>query len=348
MPPPRRTSSRARELPQAASAAPPRVDSRAGASDDGGGGRRPIEIRPLDNGFALEVRGLGLWEPVPEAAIETLADHWSRNGVLVFRRQALSEDELVAFSGRFGELDRIVRKDWQSPGRPEVIHISNLKDAAGRSIGGLGAGPIGWHSDQSYMRHPATGSLLYMVEGPSESGRTYWAHLGRAYAALSTAAQAEAEGKHALFDYHKRQSTYDDEAPMSEELRRSTPVVAHPLVNRHPITGAPSLYLDPTTTVGIQERPGRAGDALLEQLARHAAQPEFVYTDAWRVGDVVMWDNGIVMHRRDPIERARHRLLKRTTLRLPSERHIVPPGVEIEPAQSGDAAPVEAPSADRR
>ena len=84
--------------------------------------------------------------------------------------------------------------------------------------------------------------------------------------------------------------------------------------------------MDPTTTVGIRELPGRDGEALLEHLVRHATQPRFVYTHQWQIGDVVMWDNGLVMHRRDPIEGKSHRLLKRTTFRLPADRHIVPPG----------------------
>lgn len=292
-------------------------------------GRSLIDIRPIENSFALEVLGLRLWEPIADATIETLAAHWSQSGLLIFRRQALSEDEIATFSARFGELDIVVRKDWQSSERAEVIQISNLKDGAGHSIGGLGAGEIGWHSDQSYMRDPATGSLLFMAVGNPSSGRTYWAHLARAYASLPSETKTEIEGKHAIFDYQKRQSTYDDEAPMSKELRRSTPIVAHPLVNRHPVTGTASLYLDPTTTVGIRERPGPDGEALLEALARHATQPEFVYAHEWQVGDVVMWDNGIVMHRRDPIDAANHRLLKRTTFRLAKTRHIVPPGMTI-------------------
>ena len=195
-----------------------------------------IEIRPVADSFALEVLGLSLWEPIDDDTIRILVERWSESGVLIFRRQALSEDEIAAFSVRFGELEVIVREDWQSSRRPEIIHISNLKDAAGRSIGGLGAGEIGWHSDQSYMHKPATGSLLYMAEGSAETGRTQWAHLARAYAALPEATKSTIEAKHAVFDYLKRQSTYDDEAPMSPDLRRRTPIVIHPLVNRHPIS----------------------------------------------------------------------------------------------------------------
>ena len=59
--------------------------------------------------FAKEVEGLSLWETQDELTIARLADIWSRHGVLVFRRQVLSETELVDFSRRFGAPDVIVR-----------------------------------------------------------------------------------------------------------------------------------------------------------------------------------------------------------------------------------------------
>lgn len=289
-----------------------------------------MELRPIGDSFAIEVHGLNLWEELREDDVSALASAWSESGLLIFRRQALSEDELVAFSARFGTLDIIVRTDWQSRQRPEVIQISNMKDANGRSIGGLGAGELDWHSDQSYMRNPATGSLLYMVEMPHAGGRTYWANLARAYAGLDPSDQTAIAGKHGMFDYLKRQSTYDDEAPMSAELRKKTPIVAHPLVNRHPVTGMPSLYLDPTTTTGIYESQDAEGAALLAKINAHAAQPEYVYGHEWQIGDVVMWDNGLVLHRRDPFDADQGRWLKRTTFRLDPARHIVPDGFEID------------------
>jgi taurine dioxygenase len=288
-----------------------------------------MEIRPLSQGNALLVEGLSLWEPLSTEVVDALREAWSRTGLLVFRRQALSETEIVEFSARFGDLDVIVRTDWQSAGRPEVIHVSNMKDSTGRSFGGLGAGELGWHSDQSYMQRPATGSLLYMVEMPPEGGRTYWANLAKAYETLDPALKSAAQDKHGTFDYLKRQSTYDDEAPMSPELRRKTPVVAHPLVNHHPRTGVPSLYLDPTTTVGVHEMPGADGEALLAALNAHATKEDHVYAHEWQIGDVVMWDNGLVLHRRDPFAASSNRLLKRTTFRLDPAVHVVPCGFEV-------------------
>ena len=284
-----------------------------------------MEIRPAGHGFAREICGLDLWRELPAPAVTALRDAWTRHGVLVFRRQSLSEEEFVAFGRRFGKLEVIVRTDWQSAVRPEVIHISNMRNGRGESIGGLGAGELDWHTDQSYVADPATGSMLYLVEAPPAGGRTYWANLALAWEALPEATKQRVEPLHVVYDYLRRQSTYDDEAPMSEELRRRTPPVAHPLVNVHPVTGRKALYLDPTTAAGIEGWPAGASGGLLAELLDHATRPDFVYAHEWRIGDVVMWDNGFLMHRRDEFDPAANRWLKRTTLRLPPDRHIVPP-----------------------
>ena len=284
-----------------------------------------LETRSVNGSFVHEVLGLDLWRPLDRDTIAMLRDIWAKSGVLLFRRQALSEQELVAFSGAFGKPEIIVRTDWQSQNQPEVIQISNMKDQAGQSIGGLGAGELDWHSDQSYVTNPATGAVLYMVEMPKAGGRTYWANLQLAYAGLPEATRRRIEGRRAIFDYLRRQLTYDNEKPMSAELRRKTPPVMHPLVNTHPVIGTKSLYLDPSTTVGIEGMSETEGRALLGELATHATRPEFVYSHDWQIGDVLAWDNGFTLHRRDPFDMRLNRLLKRTTMRLSPERHIVPP-----------------------
>jgi len=286
----------------------------------------PISMKAIGS-FAREVEGVRLWEPLDELTIARLADAWSRYGVLIFRRQSISEDELVAFSERFGDPNVIVREDWKSENRSEVIQITNMKDYHGNSIGGLGAGELDWHTDQSYVTEPATGSVLYMVEMPKDPPVTYWANLQLAYDALDRRMKERIDSLNVVYDYLVRQSTYDDEPEMSDELRQRTPAVTHPLVNTHPGTGNRSLYLDPTTAAGIEGWEAEAGQDLLQELAAHATRSEFVYAHHWQIGDVVMWDNGFLMHRRDSFEPTKNRLLKRTTLRLPGDRHIVPTGV---------------------
>jgi taurine dioxygenase len=287
----------------------------------------PIETRPVDGSVAREVVGLRLWEPLGDQTIDELRALWAHHPVLVFRRQALSEDELADFSALFGPLERTVRTDWASPVRPEVSLISNLKDAQARPIGGLGDGEIQWHSDQSYMLNPATGALLYALELPPEGGATLWVDLSAAYAGLPDRLKRAVEGRRAIFSYVKRLAGYQGvDRVISEDAKRKTPPIVHPLVHTHPVTGRQALYLDSTTTIGIDGMDDASGATLLDELYEFATRPEFVYQHHWQAGDVLLWDNGFTMHRREPFDPAARRLMKRTTIFLSRERHIVPEG----------------------
>ena len=221
----------------------------------------------MGESFACEIIGLRLWEPQDDQTIDQLRALWAHHPVLVFRRQALSEDELAHFSARFGPLERTVRTDWASPARPEVALISNLKDAQAKPIGGLGDGEIQWHSDQSYMIKPATGAMLYALELPPEGGTTSWVDLGAAYAGLPARLKHAVEGRRAIFSYAKRLAGYQGvDRVISEEAKQKTPPVLHPLVHTHPVTGKKALYLDSTTTIGIDGMDDEPGSALLDEI----------------------------------------------------------------------------------
>jgi taurine dioxygenase len=287
----------------------------------------PLDTRLSDKSIACEVVGLQLWKPVDDRTVNELRALWAHHPVLVFRRQALSDDELADFSARFGPLERTVRIDWASPVRPEVGVISNLKDGQGKPIGGLGDGEIQWHSDQSYMLNPATGAMLYALELPPEGGATSWVDLSAAYEGLPDRLKRAVEGRRATFSYAKRLAGYEGvDRVISEEAKRKTPPILHPLVHAHPVTGRTALYLDSTTTIGIDGMDEESGSALLEEIYEHATQPEFVYCHHWQIGDALLWDNGFTMHRREEFDPSARRLMKRTTIFLSRERHIVPEG----------------------
>jgi len=298
-----------------------------------------IETRQLHSTLAREVLGLRLWEPLDDATVAELRALYARYGVLVFRRQALSEAELASFCALFGPLERTVRSDWASPTTAEVTVLSNLKDGLGQPIGGLGDGELQWHSDQSYMLHPATGAALYAIELPPEGGDTFWVDLRAAYAGLPRQLRARITGKRGIFDYAKRLAGYgrDTDQQISEETRRLTPPVTHALVRAHPETGDRSLYLDTTTSVGIDYMDTASGLALLDDVYASATRAEFVYAHQWQVGDLVLWDNGFTMHRRTPFGARARRLMKRMTMQLDRHYHVIPDG---RPAQSEIGMPI--------
>jgi taurine dioxygenase len=292
-----------------------------------------LDTRQLHPTLAREVVGLRLWRTLDEAVVTALRDLFAQYGVLVFRRQALSEAELAAFCAIFGPLERTVRSDWASPSTAEVTVISNLKDGFGRPIGGLGDGELQWHSDQSYMLKPATGAALYALELPPDGGETFWVDLRAAYAGLPGDLRTEIADKHGIFDYTKRLAGYGRETDrqISREARSLTPPVTHALVCSHPGTGDASLYLDSTTTVGIDGMDTASGLALLDEVYVSATRAEFVYAHQWQVGDLVLWDNGFTMHRRTPFDAGARRLMKRTTMNLDRSRHVMPDGTLFRP-----------------
>src|ERR1700693_679735 len=171
-----------------------------------------LETRQLHPTLAREIIGLRLWERLDDATVAELRTLYAQYGVLVFRRQALSEAELAAFCALFGPLERTVRSDWASPTIPEVTVLSNLKDGLGRPIGGLGDGELQWHSDQSYMIKPATGAAVHALGLPPEGVETFWVDLRAAYAGLPRGLRAQVTGKRGVFDYAKRLAGYGREA----------------------------------------------------------------------------------------------------------------------------------------
>ena len=285
-----------------------------------------LTLRPAENGFARIVEGIALHERPDGETRGALDAALAEHGVLVFRRQALSEAELAEAASWFGALELIVREDWASKYQPEITYISNMRGPGGNTIGGIGQGELAWHTDQSYMANPATGSLLYCVETPPAGGApTSWANLEAAWDALDGETKAEIDGRRGIFSYAVRVAGYGEIDKMAEdEIRRRTPDVTHPLVHTHPVTGRKALYLDPGTMAGIDGMEPGEGRALLDRLIAHATGPRFVYRHDWQVGDTVLWDNGFLLHRRDDFDPAENRWLKRATFRPSPARHIVP------------------------
>lgn len=64
------------------------------------------------------------------------------------------------------------------------------------------------------------------------------------------------------------------------------------------------------------------GRSLLDELAAVMTRPEFIYTHEWRSGDVMLWDNAHLCHRRDSFGGRHPRLAKRVSVFL--DRAVFP------------------------
>jgi taurine dioxygenase len=287
-----------------------------------------LKTRPLHSDFAVQV-DVRIAEILDDAeSIEQIRALWRQSPVLVFRRQSLEESELVRFSEYFGKCESAGRKDILSPYQDEIIYFSTLKYSDGRFVGGFAGGEdVDWHSDQTFRQRPATGAMLYGVEVPRDGGDIYWANQYGAYDKLPSDVKALIDGRTGLYRYSKRlaimNATELKDTPKAKEMA-ALPDAFHPVVLTHPITGRKALYADPTTLVSIEGLTPQQNERVLPILFEAGGDPSLVYRHKVHNGDVIMWDNGCTMHRRDEMRLDQPRLMKRTTFRVPANEHCVP------------------------
>ena len=116
--------------------------------------------------------------------------------------------------------------------------------------------------------------------------------------------------------------------PDTKRRIRETPDVKHPLVNVNPSTGRKALFIDPKTVTGVDGLPEDEANDLLDRLLAHTIRPENVYDHDWQPGDLVLWDNAVVLHKRESFPSENSRLVKRMILKLDPAEHIIPPVVQ--------------------
>ncbi len=278
-----------------------------------------ILVTPVQGDFVARVTGLDLSNQLDEGDFGQVRDAFHRYAVVVFPEQALTDDEQIAFSERFGPLEMSLRKDRQRRiDNPRISDISNVdeKDRVfdpddERAI--YNAGNRLWHSDSSFKRVPAMASLLSGREVPPEGGETEYADLRGAWDALPPDRQRGLESLVAehSFVYSRGLIGYDQ---FTDAERAAVPPVPQAVVRTHPATGRKSLYLGSHAS-HILGRPVDEGRALLRELLEFATQPQFVYRHVWRQHDLVMWDNRCALHRGRPWDERRYRrVMHRTTV----------------------------------
>ena len=290
-----------------------------------------LRTRPLQENFGLEVLDVDLAQ-LDRETFDAVYRLWQKDPLLLFRRQTLSEKELVDYSRGFGDLDHIVRADMHSPLHPEVIYITALKRPDGTPLGGLGAYELHWHHDQIYRLRPASGSIFQAAEMPADDGRTSWCNTALAWDAMPEKLRKKIEGKRATAKYGYRPSSsfqrdFADKKTI-EDIHAKTPEATHDIILTNPATGQRSIFLDPNKTCAIEGVPADGMQPLLDELFAHILQDRFVYTHSWRNGDVIMWDNARLLHRRDPFDEKLPRFAKRTTIfHRPQDFAVPEPGM---------------------
>ena len=274
-------------------------------------------IQPTGGALGADVHGIDLSRDLDRPTYDMLADAWAKHFVLRFSGQKLDDDALMRFSRNWGELDRTpvgtAGQKVNGVAANAVDWISNVK-VEGKPIGGLGAYESVWHTDMSYNPLPPRASLLYALECPSSGGDTGFCNMELAYESLPADLKKAIQGKTCTHDSSRNSAGELRRGAKETTDPRETPGAHHPLVRKHPVTGRSALFLGRRVGAYIQGLPVEESETLLNALWAHASQQQFAWYQRWRVGDLMMWDNRNVMHRRDSFDDTARRLMHRTQI----------------------------------
>ncbi len=279
-------------------------------------------IQPSGGPLAADVHGVDLSKPVSDAAFAQILDAWNEHLVLRFSGQRLDDPTLMRFSARFGDLDRVpiaaASLDRANSGVvPEAVDwvavIASVKKD-GKAVGSLGSYELVWHTDMSYNPLPPRASLLYALEVPPDGGNTGFLNMYAAYETLPADLKRAVEGKNCIHD-SSRNSAGELRKGFQRTIDvRQTPGAVHPLVRLHPVTRRKALFLGRRPGAYIHGLTVEDSEKLLDAVWAHATQERFAWYQKWRAGDLVMWDNRCVMHRRDAFDENLRRLMHRTQI----------------------------------
>jgi taurine dioxygenase len=179
-----------------------------------------------------------------------------------------------------------------------------------------------FHTDYSYLQVPARATMLYSIEVPKAGGNTLFANQYAAYDDLPDAMKRRIDGLIGIHHYGNRKVADEMSrvaaSPLTAEQKAKMPLITHPLVRPHPVTGRRALYAVSGSSYGIVGMPEDEAVALLDELAAHATQPKYVYSLSYRVDDVVIWDNASLLHSATLTDPDDPRTLWRITIKEPS------------------------------
>jgi taurine dioxygenase len=241
--------------------------------------------------FGIEANEIKITE-IDDRDLVSLKHVIASNGLLVFRKQLVTDADFVAFLSRLGPMTFTV-------GETPVLHQPNLnvvsnigRDRPPRSV---------FHTDTSYVVRPPAFTALRAVTIPASGGDTLFSDQYSAYETLPSTVKkqlADAQVLHVMsglaLENHQEQQSW------------------HPLFLRHPLSGRLALFL--STPERCQVISGMAiekAQRSVRLLYRHSIRHYRLYRHRWQPGDIAIWDNRCTMHRADHAQVIGDRVLHR-------------------------------------
>lgn len=284
-----------------------------------------IRIRRLGVFLGVEVTGVDLSRPLDPETVRAIGAAHAAHEVLVFPDQKITSADLMRFGRYFGEL---------------TVHpfSTNAEDDAALIVydnkeGNPPAPTDIWHTDETFRECPPMGTMLCSKIIPEVGGDTVFASMTAAYEGLSDRMQHYISGLEAVHDFKPFKQLFSQSEEGREKLRRYEelyPLVTHPVVRVHPVTGRKAIFVNAQFTLYIKGMEEGESRSLLDTLFRVTSILEYQYRHRWQPDTVVFWDNRAAQHAAVHDYYPQRRLMERVTIK--GDRPIGP-GVPADPAE---------------
>jgi len=273
-----------------------------------------LRFEQLGQSFIGQISEVDLTK-ISQDEFSNLYEFWLKFGVLRIKGQSLTDDQLQNFSRRFGPLEeipygKISEAEKRKIKNRYVTVISNV-EVDGKPIGGLGNKEATWHSDMTYIERPPPASILMSIEVPQRGGDTHFSDQAAAYDSLPSDLAKRIEKL--SIKHNAAHTSVGDLRRGFEPITdpRQAPGAIHPIVRQHDETKRKILYLGRREFAYVVGLDLEESEQLLDEIWGYAALKENVWTQIWEIGDVIIWDNRRVLHRRDGFDQSDRRLMKR-------------------------------------
>ena len=265
-----------------------------------------------------EIVDLDISNKLTQDQINFINQSWDERFVLIFRKQNLDDHKLMNFSKYFGELDPPGPNPYGItflPEFPEINVISNVKNEHGTPIGNLGDGEAVWHADMTYLQLPPKAGILYALEVPENQGNTHFANMALAYNELPNKLKEKIDDKILIHDSAHNSAGMLRKGYSEVDSPSDTPGARHPIVITDKNTNKKLLFLGRRPHAYIIGLELEESENLLNEIWEHATQEKFTWTQKWEKGDLLMWKNLNVLHKRDAFDPNTRRVMHRTQIK---------------------------------
>jgi alpha-ketoglutarate-dependent taurine dioxygenase len=248
-----------------------------------------ISVRKLTTNVGAVVEGVDASRPLEPAEAEAVGRALLAHGVLFFRDQQISDEQMEQFVAHFDE---------PVPEPFGGAMAQNPKPASTGNLGPTRHSTAVWHSDTSFVPVPPGLTALRAVEPCDVGGDTCWLSMHAAYDALSEPMRSMLDGLtavHSMYPTMGKLGIQVSEADKRSEASQAG-VVLHPLIRVHPETGRKALYYSEAGVVDIVELTQAESEHIRALLREHLKSPDFAMRWHWAPNDLALWDNRAVQH----------------------------------------------------